>query len=335
MGLNIKEIAAQAEVSVATVSRTLNKPDKVLPETREKILAIIKEHGYVPNPLAKALSTGETNLVALIIPTLDNSFFAQLAEGCQMYLLERGYNLFIICSNKYKENELGILKSIDQRQFKGMLISGSGFNEDEYKVILDQVKISMVVIENLPKNDYVSSAFINDLMGIETAMDHFLDSGHKQIAVITGEPRLLPTRRRLKFILEYLREKLPDYEVPVVSAYYASMNSGRKALQELMSGEVKPTAVFAFNDMLALGVIKEAQALGVKIPEELSVIGFDDIPMASFLTPSLSTVYSPSEDLGRESARLLLDKIERHEEFVRNVLLPVKLVLRDSTNNKT
>lgn len=333
MTINIKQIAKKSGVSVATVSRALNKPESVLPKTREKILAIIKEVGYSPNPLAKAFSTGETNLIALIVPTLDNSFFAQLAEGCQTYLLSEGYNLIIICSDKYEEHELGILKGIDQRQFRGILVSGSGFYEDEYVNILEQFKCPMVVIENLPQNYSFSTVFVNDIMGIEAALNHFLKTGHERIAAVTGEINLLTTQRRLGFLRDYLGKKLPNYEVPVVSAEYSSLNSGRMVLKELLLIQPKPTAIFAFNDVIALGIIKAAMELGVKIPEELSIIGFDNIPVASYFTPALSTVYSPSEELGKEAAKLLLDKIDNNEQQIRNILLPVKLILRESTIN--
>lgn len=334
MAISIKQIAKKAGVSVATVSRALNIPEKVLPETREKILAIIEEFGYVPNPIAKALSTGETNLIALIIPTLDNSFFAQIAEGCQMYLLAKGYNLIIICSDKYKEHELGILKSIDQRQFKGIIISGSGLYVDEYEEVLKQVSISKVLIESLPRETDISSVFVDDAKGIEAALLHFLEAGHERIAVVTGETNLIPTKRRLMVLKNYLKEKLVNYEVPIIEAHYSSLISGSTALKELLLNKQKPTAILAFNDILAFGVIKAAHELGIKIPEDLSVIGFDDIPMASFSVPALSTVYSPNEELGEEAAKLLLSIIDEHEEDIKNILLPVKLVLRESTINK-
>jgi DNA-binding LacI/PurR family transcriptional regulator len=333
MSINIKQIAKISGVSVATVSRVLNKPESVLPETREKILAVIKEVGYAPNPLAKAFSTGETNLIALIVPTLDNSFFAQLAEGCQTYLLSKGYNLIIICSDKYEEHELGILKSIDQRQFRGVMVSGSGLYEDGYEDILKQFKCPMIVIENLAHNYSFSTIFVNDISGIEAALNHFLQTGHRNIAAVTGEMKLLTTQRRLSFLKDYLSKKLPDYEVPVVSAKYSSLYSGKMILKELLLARPKPTAIFAFNDVIALGIIKEAMELGIKIPEELSIIGFDNIPVSSYFTPALSTVNSPSEELGKEAAKLLLDKIDNNEQHIRNILLPVELILRESTIN--
>jgi DNA-binding LacI/PurR family transcriptional regulator len=333
MSINMKQIADKSGVSVATVSRALNKPESVLPETREKILAIINEVGYVPNPLAKAFSTGETNLIALIVPTLNNGFFAQIVEGCQTYLLSKGYNLIIICSNKYKEHELGVLRSIDQRQFRGIIVSGSGFYEGQYEDVLKQFSVPIILIESLPQSYSINSVYINDKIGVEAALNHFLETGHKRIAAVTGETKLITTQRRLKVLKDYLNKKLPDYEVPVVSAIYSSMHSAKISLKELLLIDPKLTAIFAFNDVLAIGIIKGAHELGIKIPEELSIIGFDDIPVASYFTPALSTLYSPSEELGREAAKLLLDKIENNDQQIRNVLLPVKLVLRESTIN--
>lgn len=330
---SIKKIAEASSVSVATVSRVLNNPEKVLPKTRQKVLHIIEKFEYVPNPLAKALATGGTNLIAMIIPTLNNSFFAKQAEGCQVYLLGKGYNLVIICSDKYSEHEIGILKSIDQRQFKGMIIAGSGIYESEYPKIIKQVNIPLVIIEDLPNNYSVSSVFNNDMMGVKAAIDHLVKTGHARIAAVTGESNFIATKRRLRYLQSYLQEKFPGYELPVVTAEYSSPSTGRNALETLMNTDPRPTAVLAFNDMIALGLIKASYEIGIRIPEELSVIGFDDIPMASFSKPSLSTVYSPSEDLGKEAAKLLLDQIDNQDTSVKNILIPVKLILRESTIN--
>ena len=190
-----------------------------------------------------------------------------------------------------------------------------------------------MIIEDLPSNYSVSSVFNDDMMGVKAAIDHLVKTGHERIAAVTGESNFIATKRRLNYLQSYLEEKFPGYELPVFTAEYSSPSTGRNALETLMNTDPRPTAVLAFNDMIALGLIKASYELGIRIPEELSVIGFDDIPMASFSKPSLSTVYSPSEDLGKEAAKLLLDQIDNQDTSVKNILIPVKLIIRESTIN--
>lgn len=331
MSIDIKALAAKAGVSVATVSRALNRPEMVQPATREKILALVKELGYAPNPLAQGLSTGKTNLIALVVPTLNNSYFGQLADGCQRYLIQAGYNLVIFSSQEYEQRELTVLSSMEQRRFDGLLLSGSGFFPNEYRSILDLVKIPVVLIEHLPEVTDISSVYIDDAAGTAMAIRHLLNQGHSQIGVIAGNQKILTTTRRLQAVKATLRQnRLPLANLKIAYGEFDSLESGAGAMQKLLKGPSAPTAVFAFNDVLAIGALKAALQAGLRVPQDLAVIGFDDIPMAAYCTPALSTIHSPSLDLGQQAARLLLERINNEAAPLTKMLLPIELVIRET-----
>jgi DNA-binding LacI/PurR family transcriptional regulator len=332
MSINMKSVAAKAGVSVATVSRALNKPEMVHPVTREKILAIVKELGYAPNPFAQGLSTGKTRLIALIVPTLNNSFFGQLADGCQSYLTPEGYNLIIYSFEEYGHKELGIIQEIDQRRIEGIILSGSGFYLDNYQDVLNKITIPVVLVENSPEVTDISSVYIDDVAGLTMAAQFLINQGHKQIGIIAGPEKMLTTDRRVKAVKSVFKEyNINMFEKYIVYGEYASLESGADALQKLMRLKQPPSAILAFNDILAIGALKSALQLGINIPKELAVIGFDDIPMAAYYSPALSTIHSPSLDLGKHAARLLLEKLGNAQAPIKKVLLPVELILRETT----
>lgn len=331
LALDMKAIAEQAGVSVATVSRALNRPEMVRPATREKILALVKDLGYKPNPLAQGLVTGRTGQIALVVPTLNNSFFGQLVEGCQKFLIPQGYNLVIFSSQEYTEKELTILRNLDQRRLDGLILSGSGFFPDDYQPILEQIRIPAVLIEHLPDIPHLSSVYIDDYAGTTMAVQYLVNRGHRQLGVIAGNSHMLTTSRRLKAVKTVLKEaNLPLAGRQIVYGDYSSLESGAACLETLLKSPHPPTAVFAFNDILAIGALKAALETGLKIPGDLAIMGFDDIPMAAYCNPSLSTVHSPSLELGQQAARLLLEQLNQEKAPVKKVLLPVELVLRGS-----
>ncbi|MGI9952646.1 LacI family DNA-binding transcriptional regulator [Moorellaceae bacterium AZ2] len=331
MGIDMKTIASKAGVSVATVSRTLNRPEMVRPATREKVLAVVRSLGYSPNPFAQGLATGKTKLIALVVPTLNNSFFGQLAEGCQKFLIPNGYNLVIFISEDYAEKERSLIGNLDQRRIDGLILSGSGFLPHDYPYILEQIKIPTVLVEHLPTDPRFTSVYIDDQAGATMAVQYLINRGHRRIGVIAGHPSMLATTRRLRAVKSILQEhNLPFTKGQIVYGDYASLESGACAMDALIKSSTRPTAVFAFNDVLAIGALKAAQRAGLRVPEDVAIIGFDDIPVAAYCSPGLSTIHSPSLELGRQAAKLLLERLGQDNVPVKKVLLPVELVLRES-----
>jgi len=246
MNADIQAIATRAGVSTATVSRAINHPGMVLPATRDKIMAIVKELDYAPNPFAHGLSTGKTKLIALIVPTLNNTFFGQIVDGSQRFLISEGFNLIIISSHEYEKKDLSVINSLDQRKIEGIILSGSGFYTSEYKKILGKIKIPLVIIENLPDETNISSVYIDDINGTTLAIEHLLSEGHKKIGIIAGNQQMIATTRRLKSVKSiFKKHNMPLSSLKIVYGEYDSLKSGAKAFNKLKNVLNPPTAIFA------------------------------------------------------------------------------------------
>lgn len=328
--MNIREIAKLANVSVATVSRSINQPEKVSPETRERIMKVIHKMDYVPNPSAQSLSTGQTWTIACIVPTLRNEFFNQLVEGSQKVLGNANYKVLIYSTN----NDPGCLDKLDQRGIDGMIISGSDFTKDVRNYLLS-VKVPYVIIENVEQlqlKPQPASVYIEDYDGVQMALRYLYAEGNRSFGVVAGGDASLITERRMQAVTDFFGQH-PDCIHQVVQADYAIPEQSSLATLELLRSEERPTAIFAFNDMMAAGVMRSLLQEGIKVPDEMEVMGFDDIPLASYFTPSLSTIAAPNRRLGEKAAELLLRQISEGETLSTCILYPVELRLRESTKN--
>ncbi len=332
IALTIKQIAHMAGVSKATVSRAINQPHVVQKETRENIMAIIAKHHYVPSPLAKALSTGQSNLVGMFLPTLTNSVFAQMAEGCQQIFTEHGFNLMVFSDQAKGNPELSILDNIDQRQIRGLIIFGSDFKATKLLDVIEKLSVPTVMLEKMVTDLGCSSVYIDDEQGMRDALDYYLERGHQHIAVISGELELLTSKRRISAIQDTLQNPLWQHiSLAIEEAQFSEMESGRLALHRLMRSSLPPTAILCLNDLLALGALKGTHELGLSLPQDLELIGFDDIPMSRYTTPTLSTLKSPNIEVGRKAATLLWQHIDDSQKKPEHLLLPVTLVHRGTT----
>ena len=329
--MNIREIARLAGVSVATVSRSINQPEKVSPETRERIMAVIQQTDYVPNPSAQSLSTGQTRTIACIVPTLRNEFFNQLVEGSQKVLGNAGYKLLIYSTN----NDHRCVDKLDQRGIDGIIISGSDFTRDIKEYLL-HLRVPYVIIENVEQlrlKPQPVSVYIEDYDGVQMALRYLYAEGNRSFGVVAGRDQTLITERRMQAVTDFF-EQHRDCVCRVVRADYAVPEQSSRAVLEFLNGRERPTAIFAFNDMMAAGVLRSLLEQGVRVPEEMEVMGFDDIPLASYFTPSLSTISAPNRRLGEKAAELLLRQLKEGVELSTCILYPVELRLRESTKNR-
>ncbi|WP_227765482.1 LacI family DNA-binding transcriptional regulator [Zhaonella formicivorans] len=329
--MDIKQIAEKAGVSIATVSRAINQPHLVRPSTREKVLKIVREMNYAPNPIAQGLLTGRTNTIALVVPTLRNPYFGQLAEGAESVLAGNGYNLTISSSYESISRQESIIENILKRRVDGLILAGSGAFQEGYEKALNKIKIPIAAIEYIPGQDTFNCIYVDDITGVRMAIEHLIHQGHKRIGVIPGNPKMLVTIRRLKAIKNILAEYDLELDKKLIChGSYDSLESGRLAMTEILAAEKVPTAVFAFNDIMAIGAMKCAQDRGLKIPEDVAIVGFDDIPMSEYTTPGLTTLRAPNFQIGKTAATILLEQINNPTAPIRKVLLPVELVLRGS-----
>jgi LacI family transcriptional regulator len=329
--VTIKDIAKKAGVSYATVSRALNNHPEINIETRKKVLRIANEFGYQPNAIARGLVKKETKTLGLLIPDITNPFFPEVARGIEDAANEKGYTIFLCNTNWSLEREVNYLNVLRQKQVDGILIAPASEKIDHLKKILSQwskntVSITRVNISN------VTSVLIDNVQGARMAVEHLLNRGYRKIAFIGGLIDISANQERL----QGYQEALADNEVKQNPDYIASgdfkRESGHQIMQRLLMLKARPDAVFAANDLLALGAIQAIREAGLTIPDDVAVCGFDDIEFASLPEIQLTTVSQPKYEMGKLALETLIDQIKAEERTVaRKIMLEPNLIVRKTT----
>jgi LacI family transcriptional regulator len=333
--MTIKDIAALAGVSHTTVSRVLNNKPDVKPETRKYILEIIKKYNYQPNASAVTMSSKKSNCIGLIIPytedfVLMNSHYAEVIRGITSVLNKFGY-FTLFC---YTDKEDYISNVYNQGRVDGFIaLSPTKHNSN----ILKALKLSgapFISTVRVPDEDDLIYVDVDNYIGSTTAIEYLISLGHRRIGFIRNGSGVLPSSQdRYKGYLDVLARHGIEYDEDIVKIGDTSMKGGYNAIKEmlLIEKEKMPTAVFIAADMMAIGAIHAIKDAGMKIPDEISIIGFDDIPQAEYIDPALTTVRQPSYEKGKKAARLLIDKLEGKRKNIKSVLLDTQLVVRNST----
>jgi len=325
----LQDVARMADVSTATVSRCFNTPDKVVETTREKVLQVVEALGYTPHFGGRALASNRSNTVGAIIPTMENAIFARGIQAFQETLAENNVTLLIASSGYDPEREYQQIRSLISQGADGLLLIGHARPEKTY-AFLQRRQIPYVVTWNYREDsNSFNVGFDNRKAGAQIA-HQILKYGHKHIAVITAytefNDRALD---RLNGVRDAMKNSgIPESNLEIVSTTY-SLKSGADAFEEFMSRKPRPTVIICGNDVLATGAITRANEMGIKIPYEVSVTGFDDIDLAEVIQPKLTTVHVPHRRMGESAAKLLLD-ILNGKQGCKSLELETEIVLRQS-----
>lgn len=328
--VTIADVAAHAGVSKTTVSHVLSGNRPVSSDTRSRVLLAIEELGYRPDGIARSLRTRRSHMVALIIPDITNPFYPALARGLEQGLGGNGYRAFICNSDGETELELGFLEEVSDRRVDGVVIDSFHLTADDV-VGVTGGRLPVVWIGGAPGTPPPFDAVRpDDEHGAYEATTHLIARGHRAIAMIDG-PEGSGTSRRdgyLRALTESGLEPVP--RSPLRSDW--TREAGARSLPSLLDRGPRPTAVFCTNDRTAIGVLDAAQQRGVAVPDDLAVVGFDDIEEAAMTTPPLTTVANPALETGRAAARLLADRMAgTYGGSARTVTLPATLVVRATT----
>jgi len=328
--VNIQEVAKEAGVSPSTVSRALNGFPGISEKTRERIVEIARKLNYRPNYRGQILTTQSTKNIGLLITDITNPFFPELVMGAEEYASKSGYTVLLGNTSESEEKETNYLDFFSRGPVDGIIISASRVS-NEHIIMLAEEGLPIVVINRIlehPKISYVSTDMEK---GGYLATMHLLRLGHSKIAFINGPKHSEVSQRRLEGYKKALKEVGVDYNPDLISFNVPISESGYKeAIKLLCTGEA-PTAIFTYNDVMAFGVIKAAKELGIKIPEELSVVGFDDIFFSSFTDPPLTTIKQFKEELGRMAVELLFKLMEGERE---SLLIEPELIIRNTTSRR-
>ncbi|GIM28527.1 catabolite control protein A [Clostridium polyendosporum] len=330
MKITINEIAEMAGVSKATVSRVLNQSKPVSDEIRDKVIKVIEETGFNPNSIARSLVIKKTYLIGIVIPEIANPYFSQLVRGIEDEANARDYNIVICNADNEFQKENKSLQVLKNKQVDGIVFLTSHLLE-EHNLFFKTNSIPTVIIGTNSKEFNIPFVDIDNFTAAYDVVRYVVSLGHSSIGLIRGP---LTYQNVSFFRLEGYKKALQDHGFPfeehLVKSGDYKFESGYAAMEEFLKQDSKPTVIFAMNDEMAIGAMSCAIDSGLSVPEDISIIGFDDISLASMVRPMLTTVNQPVYEMGLESIKILINMIQCPDKKVENVIFPHKIIERQS-----
>jgi len=327
------DVAKLAGVSQSVVSQILNDNDiSVSDGTRKRVLDAIDQLGYVPNKFAQSLRTNNTRTIASIIPDITNPFYPAFQRGIQSVTNQKNYDLIIYDTDEKEENEKRSLKSLQQANVDGAIVSLFHHSFEALKPLIEK-GIPVVYWRGGPveKDLVVDLIFVDNVAMAKTAVSYLIDKGHTRIGMLAGLENTPPRQDRIRGFREALRDHNLALEKTLIQDGDFSETGGYQGMKKLLRLDPRPTAVFASNDLMALGAMLAMREENLRIPEDVALIGLDDIPAAKLVHPSLTTITQMQEDIGRIAAEMIFERIEgTAPDKSRLVEMPYKLIARES-----
>ena len=327
----LKDVAAYANVSIKTVSNVVNEWPYITDETRQKVLDAIQAVGYRPNQAARSLVTGKTRTVGVLIPDIANPFFGAAMRGCEDVLFQGGYSLLLSNTNEDLTRERNNLELLLSRGVDALLLWGSRLSCEELEEIIGpRLPLVTVELRMEPKRPNHANINIDNQHGAELATRHLVDQGYMRIAHLAGpEDRVTANLRQAGYLQAIEKAGLP-LEKSLIYHASPTIAAGYFATLELLQSQ-RPRAIFCYNDLMAFGALIAARELGLDVPSDLAVVGFDDITMDTFSEPPLSTVRIPQYDLGHIAGEIILQLLQAPSDKPISYLYPVELIIRGSS----
>ncbi len=329
----IKEVAALAGVSSATVSHVINGTRYVSEGVREQVLTAMNTLDYRPNALAASLRSGVTHTLGLIIPDSANPFFAELGHCIENAAFKAGYSVILCNTENDLHKELLYMDVLTKKLVDGMIFVAAGENVDTFKNLVD-LDIPVVVLDRNYEGIDLEVVSTDNCQGGLLATNHLISLGHTRIGCVSGPSKINPSSKRLDGYLDALQANGIEVGPQLIVQGDFHPESGYAAGRKLLSLPEPPTAIFACNDLMAMGVIKAASSLGLRVPEDLAVVGYDDIELASYTNPPLSTIRQPKVEMGLTALQIILDRINTKDSAHQKIQLPVSLIVRSSCGGK-
>lgn len=334
MTVTIKDVAKMAEVSISTVSRVINDSKPVSPEARRRVLKAIEELGYKPNEVARSLVTKRSNIIGIIVDDIGSSYVAQIIRGVEEVGRMYNYDLLLCSSYGDKESELRFAQLLMQKQVAGIIIVSEILNNDVL-AFLDMSRVPFVYLNkyyNVLESPNVS---INNKEASQKVMKYLVDLGHKRIAYVTQEKdvELTIEKHKLEAYREWMNDLNENTIVFEVDGHEIEdgYELGNRIVERLLEENI--TAVYCCEDEIAIGLINYLYDHNIKVPEEISVVGYGDITQASYFRPMLTTIKEPYYDIGAVSIRRILKVLQGEKVEEQTIVLPVQLIVRDSCSS--
>jgi DNA-binding LacI/PurR family transcriptional regulator len=326
--VSIKDIARKARVSHSTVSRALRDSPMVNPATRELIQKIAAEQGYTVSAVARSLVTRRTNTIGVVVTSIADPFVGEVVNGIEECAIVRGYSVILATCHAEPDRELRAVRGLRERRVDGILVTASRVGA-LYLPLLAEMNVPIVLINNQHPGAFGFNVTIDNQHGAREATGHLASLGHRRIAYIGDRCGFQSDTDRCAGYRQALDAAGIPFDDALVAYGDGGAESGHQAMTELLQLPELPTAVFCYNDMEAFGALRAARARGLRVPADLSLVGFDDLYLASYIDPPLTTVRQPKHDMGRQAAETLLELLAGGKPA--SIVKPCELVVREST----
>ncbi len=328
--ITMRDVAERAGVSVTTVSHVINNTRPVSDTLRHRVVTAMQDLGYQPNTLARSLRRGKTHTIGVIVPDHSNPFFAEVARGIEDTSFEHGYSVIICNSDRDLHKERLYISVLVEKQVDGILFVAAGLSADNIQPLLDRPMPLVIVDRHIPALA-VDSVLADNQRGGWLATQHLIELGHRRIGCIVGPEDITSSTERVAGYRQALSDhQLPPDEGLIIRGDF-QYESGYEAGERLLDLVPPPTAIFACNDLMAVGVMSRALEIGLAIPADLSVIGFDDIRPTVYANPPITTIKQPKYEMGVAATELLLARIRDSGKTPQQQVLETSLIIRQST----
>ncbi|TMC88577.1 MAG: LacI family transcriptional regulator [Chloroflexi bacterium] len=327
----IKDVAAHAGVSVATVSAVINRNKYVSPNLAQRVQESITALGYERNSLAQSLKKQTSQTIGLIVSDITNPFFTSVVRGVENVANARGYSLILGNSDEDLKKEMGYMHLLESKRADGLIVAFTLGNH-EYLHSWPAHRLPLVGIDRLPDNVSIDAVLIDNVAGARHAVEHLITLGHERIGIVTGLPGITTTEERL---IGYQRA-LAAHGIPLDPALIVEGNSRidggeRAALQLLAREAARPTALFVTSGLMIISALQAINQMGLRCPEDIALVGFDDFEWAAVMYPRLTTVSQPTYEIGQKAAQLLFERLEKRDAAPQVVRLQPQLIIRESS----
>jgi LacI family transcriptional regulator len=326
----MRDVAERAGLSVSTVSHVINNTRAVSDESRQRVMAAMEELEYKPNALARSLRRRKTNTLGMIVPDSANPFFAEVARAIEDTSFAQNYSVILCNTEGNLKKQQAYTNVLIENRVAGILFVAAGIST-ELVNDLEQRRVPLVVIDREVPGVEVDTVMTNHAQGGYLATQHLIELGHQRIACIAGNSEVSPSAERLTGYRRSLEDSNLTYDQRLVIKGDFQYESGYEATTQLLNLDAPPSAIFACNDLMAVGCISAARELDLRVPEDISVVGFDDVRLASFTNPPLTTVAQPIFEIGALATKMLLERLLDLDAPPRMKRLDTRLHIRHST----
>jgi len=327
--VTISDVAREAGVSMMTVSRVINDKGEISPSTRQHVLTVIERLGYRPSSIARGLATQRTGTLGLVVPDIANPFFSEVARGAEDRASAASYNVFVCNTDEIPRHELAILEALEEKRVDGLVLCGSRLADESLCAALEHHPAAVLVNRRLAAAS-VGVIVLADKEGARAATTHLLQAGHRTVGLLAGPSTSYSGQQRSQGYRAALAAAGIPYDPAWVRPCSSQVEGGKETALALLTDQPEVTALFCYNDLVAVGALLACVELGRRVPEDLAVVGFDDIPLAALVTPALTTCHVPRPELGERAMQLLLDRIDGCMEECEEIVLQTELIVRAS-----